>query len=606
MDKCKITKKVNIAILLVISMLMSILTMRHDMISKAASTGVVEHGSYVNFREGPGTNYAIVKDSAGNGIVLEGGTRLEIIGTEQGSDYTWYNARVSYNGSTYTGYICADYVILNSDTGGGNPSSDTEFEDYLNAQGFPESYKVMLRKLHEKYPQWKFEAVHTNIKWSTLVENEVNRSGQIKNLVWTSNSYPHYNWRSTKVGYNWKTDKWTPYDGNVWFAASDELVTYYLDPRTYLYENYIFLFESLSYHDNIQTREGVEAILKGTFMYDTVPPNETQKYSEIIMEAASVSGVSPYHLASRIRLEMGTTAGTAAKGDSPKYPGIYNYFNIGAYDGANALENGLKYASGSGNYGRPWNTVKKSIVGGAQFLGTAYINVGQDTLYTQKFNVTNTSCLFSHQYMTNVQAPSTECLTSYNAYKNNNILNTDMVFEIPVYLQMPDTAVSKPADSGNPNNWLSGLSVSGYNLSPSFSINETNDYSVTVPSNVANVNISAATVNKNATVSGTGNKQLNSGTNVFTISVKAQNGNVRNYTITVNRGNSQVTPGRGDLNGDGKISAIDIVFVQRIIIGLDKPDASAFARADINGDGKITALDIVMIQRHIIGLQLIN
>ena len=118
----------------------------------------------------------------------------------------------------------------------------------------------MLRTLHEKYPAWRFEAVQTGIKWSTLVEKEVNRSGQIKNLVWTSNSYPHYNWRSTQVGYNWATDKWTPYDGSVWFAASDELVSYYLDPRTYLYENYIFLFESLSYQDGVQTKEGVEAM----------------------------------------------------------------------------------------------------------------------------------------------------------------------------------------------------------------------------------------------------------------------------------------------------------------------------------------------------------
>ena len=126
-----------------------------------------------------------------------------------------------------------------------------------------------------------------------------------------------------------------------------------------------------------------------------------------------------------------------------------------------------------------------------------------------------------------------------------------------------------------------------------------------MPSNVTNVTISATAVNSKASISGTGSKQLSSGSNVFTVSVKAQNGNVRNYTITVNRGN-ETGAGKGDLNGDGKISAIDIVFVQRIIIGIDKADEGIKAIADINGDGKITALDIVMIQRHIIGLQLIN
>ncbi len=605
MDKFRVGKRINIVIILVISMLINIAPRQYDMISDAASTGMIEYGSYVNFREGPGTGYSIKKDKNGSNIVLDGGTPLEILATETGSDYTWYKVNVTYNGTVYTGYVCADYVVLNGSSGGDAPSADIDFEAYLSSQGFPESYKSMLRTLHEKYPAWRFEAIQTGIKWSTLVEKEVNRGGQIKNLVWTSNSYPHYNWRSTQVGYNWATDKWTPYDGSVWFAASDELVSYYLDPRTYLYENYIFLFESLSYQNGVQTKEGVEAILKGTFMYDAIPPNETQKYSEIIMEAAAASGVIPYQIASRIRLEMGTTAGTAANGNSSKYPGIYNFYNIGATDGGNALEKGLKWASESGTYGRPWNTVKKSIVGGAQFLGTAYINVGQDTLYTQKFNVTNKNCLFIHQYMTNVQAPSTECLTSYNAYKKNNLLNTGMVFKIPVYTDMPQTAVTKPADSGNPNNWLSSLSVSGYSLTPSFSVNETSSYSVTVPSNVANITISATTVNSKASISGTGSKQLSSGSNVFTVSVKAQNGNVRNYTITVNRGN-QVGTKKGDLNGDGNISAIDIVFVQRIIVGIDKADEGRRAIADINGDGNITALDIVMMQRHIIGLQLIN
>ena len=41
------------------------------------------------------------------------------------------------------------------------------------------------------------------------------------------------------------------------------------------------------------------------------------------------------------------------------------------------------------------------------------------------------------------------------------------IFRIPVYSNMPESAVTF-SDSGNPNNWLSSLSVSGYGLTPVF------------------------------------------------------------------------------------------------------------------------------------------
>lgn len=495
-------------------------------------------------------------------------------------------------------------------------SGDSDFEFKLTAEGFPESYKTMLRKIHEIYPNWEFKAVHTGIEWSVLLDNECNKSGQVKNLVGTSSSYPHYNWRSTTVGYNFATDKWSPYDGSTWFAASDELVTYYLDPRTYLYENYIFVFESLSYQAGVQNELGVEAILQGTFMANTIPQGETKTYAQIIMEAAALSGVSPYHIASRIRIEMGTTAGIAANGSSSEYPGIYNYYNIGAYDSADgsAVLKGLDWASKTGSYGRPWNTISKSIIGGAQFLGASYISVGQNTLYTQKFNVTNQSCLFSHQYMTNVQAPASECLTNYRAYSNNNLLGSSMVFEIPIYLNMPEVACSKPADSGNPNNWLKSLTVDGYSLTPSFSVNETTEYSLIVPETIEQIVVSASTVNSNAKIAGTGTINLAVGTNKITINVTAQNGNLRTYTLTVVRGaasdttteSSPSTLALGDINSDGKINVLDIVKLQRIIVGLETADENVMAVGDLNVDGKISVLDIVRIQRHIVGLEVIT
>lgn len=605
------------AFLILVLIFQTIIPWQSDMDSKAAASGSIT-ADYVYFRETPGGTP--LKDANGVTIMLMSGQQLSVLDTTNSS---WYKVSLSYGGNGYTGYVSSQFISINSNnTGTTEPSSDADFESKLTAQGFPESYKVYLRRLHELYPNWEFKAVQTGIDWNTLVSNEVNKTGQIKNLVYGSSSYPHYNWRSTTVGYNYVTDKWSPYDGTTWYAASDELVAYYLDPRTYLYENYIFVFESLSYQAGAQNESGVEAILKGTFMYQTVPKGESKTYAQIIMDAAAASGVSPYHIASRIRLEMGTTAGVAASGNSSSYPGIYNFFNIGATDTANGspVTKGLAWAAQSGSYGRPWNSVSKSIIGGSQFLGASYISVGQNTLYTQKFNVTNKACLFSHQYMTNVQAPATECLTNYNAYKNNNLLASSMVFEIPVYNNMPNSAVSKPADSGNPNNWLKSLSVDGYSLTPTFAINQTTNYSLIVSSSVSSIRISAGTVNSAAKISGQGTYQLAEGTNTINITVTAQSGATRTYTLTVVRGTATpgtttpgtttpgtTTPGtngtaKGDVNGDGKISVLDIVKIQRVIVGLDATNTAC----DVNGDGKVSVLDIVRLQRHIVGIELIT
>lgn len=602
----KLTKKITYIVLAMIMVLTLLGPWGFDMRSRANQTGTIT-GDYLRLREAP--DGAEMKDASGNTIYLRLGTKVTILDT---SNSTWYKIEVTYNGQNYTGYSASQYISIGQTSGSSTPSDDADFETKLANEGFPESYKVMLRDLHAKYPSWEFKAVHTGLDWSQVVAGEVNSSSSAKNLVQGTASLPRYSWRSTTVGYNYKKDTWTPFDGSTWYAASDQLVTYYLDPRTYMYENYIFVFESLSYVDGMQTEAGVEAILSGTFMSNTVPTGESLTYAQLIVEAGKNSGVSPYHIASRIKQEMGSSGNVCAFGNSTSYPGIYNFYNIGAYDGNDAATKGLAWAATEGSYGRPWNTPYKSILGGAQFLGTSYINVGQDTLYTQKFNVTNTSCLFSHQYMTNVQAPASEALTVYNAYSNNNLLNSTLVFEIPVYGNMPETATSKPADAGNPNNWLESLTVDGYALTPTFDVNMTTEYTLTVSENISSINISASPVNKSASVSGTGTISLTEGSNLVSIVVTAQNGNTRTYNITVNRGTptSGGTTATGttmaDLNGDNVINYKDIVKIQRIIMGLESSSNEVMSVGDINKDGVINYKDIVKVQRHIMGLELIQ
>ena len=56
----------------------------------------------------------------------------------------------------------------------------------------------------------------------------------------------------------------------------------------------------------------------------------------------------------------------------------------------------------------------------------------------------------------------------------------------------------------------------------------------------------------------------------------------------------------GDLNGDGKISAIDLTLMRKYIAGY-KVDMIE-AAADLNGDGGITAVDLTMLRKYIAGL----
>ena len=61
---------------------------------------------------------------------------------------------------------------------------------------------------------------------------------------------------------------------------------------------------------------------------------------------------------------------------------------------------------------------------------------------------------------------------------------------------------------------------------------------------------------------------------------------------------SFVISGPGDANSDGRINALDVTTVERVIGGLD----AASAGADANRDGSINALDITKIERMIAGL----
>lgn len=402
-------------------------------------------------RKQPGNSKPYYKVN-GRVMVLAKKQYVNIIKVRTVKKKQWYQISFDYYGRTYKGYVQAKYIKLAKTRVQKKVAvtvlSEKEFEEELVRQGFPDSYKESLRALHAAYPYWQFTAFKTGIDWNTAVEGE---SKLGLNLISNSKSAA---WKSMEEGaYDAATGKWKVFDGSTWVAASREAIMYYMDPRNFLTTDAIFQFEMLEYQAQYQTISGVEQILSNTpfanttFTYtdDVTGTEKETSYAAAFMDAAKESGVSPYHLASRCKQEVvtgPTTTSTAVTGTTESYPGIFNFYNIGAYSSAAPILNGLKWASEGTTFLRPWNNRYRSIVGGGMYIGSNYINRGQNTGYLQKFNVTATST-YNHQYMTNVEAANSEALKTKNAY--NGILDSvPLVFSIPVYENMPAEACAAP------------------------------------------------------------------------------------------------------------------------------------------------------------------
>ena len=624
----------------------------------AATGSATVNATTLNVRSTPGTTGSVVKK-------LAYGAAVTVVSETAGSDgKTWYKIQFSSGSGTQEGYVRSDYIKFPV-----SYSYDSTFENYLNSQGFPESYKVSLRTLHTEHPTWVFQAQKTGLNWSDVMAAE----GAVgANLVSKSSLS---SWKSTEYGaYDWNTGTWTGFDGSSWVAASKDIVAYYMDPRNFLNDTYVFQFLHHAYDSNAQTKEGLTSLITGTFLEktpesttaatqsvqettgsgnspvvnnsgstgtsgslqqgesygpgmstgtsggtssgsssgstgsqgvslegpgstvsstisqrkvittalpeveygpgmdassitddntgasNTSPVPTGQTYVDIIMKAAAQTGVNPYVLGAMILQEQGTGKSGSISGKTAGYEGYYNFFNVGAFASGSmsAITRGLWYASQSGSYGRPWNSIEKSIIGGATYYSENFLKNGQDTFYLKKFNVQGSN-LYKHQYMTNVEGAAGEGAKLARAY-TDAMKKQALVFKIPVFNNMPETACAKPTVNGSPNNKLSGITIDGYSLTPTFS-KDTEKYDLVVDSSVSSVNIRATAIDSKATVSGAGTISLGSGTTIVKIVVKAENGDTRTYQVSIAKGNGNgsttvVSPSTGSSSGSQSGSTV--------------------------------------------------
>lgn len=629
-------------------------------------------------------NYANVrsKTSMSSSIkdVLYLGTKVTILEEKsKTSDCQsgWY--KVSYYNNR-TGYICKRLIDKESDV----TTTNEDYKKELLKAGFPESYIPFLTYLHKKYPNWIFKADKTNKKFSDVVSGETGKN-------YLQNPITQFR-LSNKI-------KEKP----NWYSTIDAVNAVLLDPRSYLNEKNIWVFEDLSYDEENHTKEILQELLDGTYL-------NTEEYLNYFLEASKEYNISPIHLVTRIKQEGGTNEsydGVSGKStltyDNKPLTGFYNYYNIGAY-GDNPVARGLATAAGYlGNEadGLPWDSREKAIKFGAKFIATGYINKGQNTLYYQKFNTGkhNYSSAYTHQYMTNLIAPASESLSVYYAYNELKLMNTKYTFKIPVYEDMPKEYLTYPP-VGDTNTNLKTITINNSSIN-GFDKDVLN-YIHYIPSDTKEIEIKAETESNTSKISGTGTIEIKNQETTISIKVTSESQDVKTYTIRLiktkeeekvedNLGNNQETKPdkepekeeikkalsvdkilekadirfsnnylsgisekttattlanelnkiealakititdknkktktdalktgdiinitsnnetktytisiKGDCSGDGKITSLDLLRVQKHILGYTKLTKEQLDSSDVNYDGKVNSLDLLRVQKHIL------
>lgn len=553
--------------------------------STYASEVIVVNGGDVRFRVAPNTSKGVIAS-------FNSGTQLILLNKNAGvgngcsEGYVWYKGRYENK----VGYICSKYALIQE-------VEDLKQEDYptygeyLIALGFPTDYVDKLTLIHEKYPNWKFTPMKVPEDFNEILRLEYDGHDKGWSLLEDTGHYFDGLKSFDTWSYNYLTNEFsTKFTGGGWnwYAASRDTIAYYLDPRNFLDEKYIFMFENLAYNELYHTKDGVQLMLNGSFMESGFADLEgTKTFVDAFMDAGITNDVSPYVLVSRVIQEVGVKGSTIVSGTVAGYEGYYNFYNIKAAGNSaeETIAKGLNHAVSQG-----WNTKYKAIVGGASFLGDDYFSVGQDSLYLQKWDVIGKS-LVDHQYMQNIQAPYHEASKMYNGYSRANLLGNAFIFTIPVFNNMPE--VTKLPNKGNPNNYLSSLSVNGGYLFKD-TTTET-EFDLNLDINTTSIQIDATKVASTATVSGTGTVALNGTEQIVPIVVTAENGDVRTYNINVTRsGDKAIAVSEilrlANIKNDGNymfgfVVGTDISEIQKNII--DKETKASVITLDKDGNSKI-------------------
>ena len=549
----------------------------------------------VNVRKGAGTNYGVYTTAKlGSKYYLN---RDELISDASGGCPSgWY--AINYNGTE--AYVCSEFVkVYDEENLANEREPETVCEQALADKGFPSSYFIPLCELQEEHPNWNFEAVKTGLDFNVVVSQE-SKCG--KSYIETND--PNYIDSTCKSDYA---------STSIWKPASLGAVRYYLDPRNFLTERYIFMFETLSYVDSLSGvySEAVSSVIKNAAFYQ-YHLGIGNNLGDVINTAGKNIGVSPTFIGSRILQEIGAKDSlyNLYSGVYPGYVGYYNFYNYGVSDSCantnGTTKCGLEYAKNKGWYG-----LEAAIQGGVESINKNYIQVGQNTRYLQKFNVTpnNPNSLYTHQYMTNIRGPYGEASTAYNSYKNAGAIDASFTFSIPVYENMPVYTTLPTSPEDNISNGATGGGSSSSvpsTLAPSSIITSAGyqydgEYLTGIHDNLSVSSLISA-------LESIGGNGIVSVTDANGRSVSLDSNVGTGFKVTIN-GSSKLTYTvliYGDISGDGNIGSLDLLKLQRHILKASTLSGIYLESCDANKDGKVNSLDLLVIQKDVLGEEKIS
>ncbi len=432
-------------------------------------------------------------------------------------------------------------------TGGTSEVKDKEFEKKLDEQGFPESYKKWLRELHVTHPNWTFISLKTGLDFNETAATQ-RTVGSIQETSCPSCvDNPRVNT-----------------EGN-WYIANIETVSYYLDPRNFLDETYIFMFENLSYNE-IQTEAVVKSVLAPTFMngndsVDNIP------YSSIFMEAGKTFDVSPVYLASLARQESGskisnTTSGAKFTYKGQTYEGFYNFFNIGAYSSeSNPALAGLVYAAGG--------SLKNS-----------------DGIYVGGTGNTQST-------PTNPNTPATPDAPASPATKpsNPNTSTTPPANPTPVTpeTQEPQTEPKPEEKPAEPKTLTVATHLSNMGL------NKKGDFITNLSLDTTVGALKAKTTGSELTF-----KKANGALMGDTEKI------VTGTTVTFASGETYSIVIYGDLTADGIINSADLLKMRQYLLGQISLDGAYLESAKLASNTTVNSADLLRLRQHLLGQKGIN
>lgn len=358
----------------------------------------------------------------------------------------------------------------------------------LVKRGFDDSFARPLSRTQFKHPKWQFVPLKIDdLKWKDAVAKEATPGWNlVVHATWAAGEWGHLKEKNYTPYY---AENAKAYDSGAWYQASEDAIAYFMDPRGFLNERDIFMFETLGFDAESQSLQAVEHTLSTTFMAGKNYDEGNETFAALVHRVGAKHGISPVFLAGRLMSEQSTgsvqafgkigdalaayatndtgrvgaqviwgrnyakdgvaTKKVLAKGKDA-YNGYYNFFNFRAYgDGIfeikyNAYLEALKTDA---KYSGPWTSQARAIEGGALKIKERYIDTKRHTRYLQKFSVLKEAGPYRwKQYMQNIAAPLVESRKTFSSYKKADVIDAPYRFLIPIYAEMPKTATRDPAN----------------------------------------------------------------------------------------------------------------------------------------------------------------